>query len=280
MPEGVDLRVKEGELSRKTFDRVRRLVYETAGIDLRSGKEALVSARLGRLIRAGVGSTFEECLDQVEADSTGAGLVALIDALTTNYTSFLREPPHFDFLASRILPDLARRGRIEIWCAAAATGEEPYSLAFVLLETLGMGAAANSRILATDISVRALSAARSAIYQESRFQGVPASWLPKYLLRGEGPSKGYYKIKPEVARMVEFRRLNLIEPFQPRASFPLISCRNVMIYFDRPTQERIVNRLASFLEPGGYLFVGLSESLNGIEHPLDYVRPSIYRKAP
>jgi chemotaxis protein methyltransferase CheR len=267
------------ELSKRTFDRVRKLVYHAAGIDLRPGKESMVSARLGRLMRTTGLQTYEECLDQVESDTTGRMLVGLIDALTTNYTYFLREPAHFDFMAKEILPRIAQRGRIEIWCAAAATGEEPYSIAFTLLETLGTGAAAHSRILATDISVRALTAARTGVYPADRFRNVPAAWLPKYLLRGEGSSSGLYKIKPEVGRVVEFRRLNLVEPFQPGAVFPLISCRNVMIYFDKPTQERIVNRLAMFLEPGGYLFVGLSESLNGMSHPLEYVRPSIYRKA-
>jgi chemotaxis protein methyltransferase CheR len=266
-------------LSKRTFDRVRKLVYEAAGIDLRPGKESLVSARLGRLMRSYGQHSYEECLDCVESDKSGQGLVSLIDALTTNYTYFLREPAHFDFLAKEILPRISQRGKLEIWCAAAATGEEPYSLAFTLLETLGMRAAAHSRILATDISVQALTAARSGIYPVERFRNVPALWLPKYLLRGEGQSAGLYKIKSEVARIVEFRRLNLVEPFQPGSLFPLISCRNVMIYFDKPTQERIVNRLSTFLEPGGYLFVGLSESLSGVSHPLEYVRPSIYRKA-
>lgn len=279
MVESIESREIHAELSKRTFDRVRKLVHSAAGIDLRPGKEPLVSARLGRLMRANGLHSYEECLESVESDPSGRMLVSLIDALTTNYTYFLREPAHFDFMAKEILPRIAQRGRLEIWCAAAATGEEPYSLAFTLLETLGMRAAAHSRILATDISVRALTAARSGVYCADRFRNVPRDWLPKYLLRGEGASAGQYKIKPDVARIVEFRRLNLVEPFQPGGVFPLISCRNVMIYFDKPTQERIVNRLSMFLEPGGYLFVGLSESLNGMSHPLEYVRPSIYRKA-
>jgi chemotaxis protein methyltransferase CheR len=116
------------------------------------------------------------------------------------------------------------------------------------------------------------------IYPADRFETVPKAWLSKYLLKGEGSSAGLFKVKPEVARMVEYRRLNLVEAFDPHGVFPLISCRNVMIYFDRETQERVVNRLSEFLEPGGHLFIGHSESLNGARHPLTFVKPATYQK--
>ena len=267
------------ELSSRTFERVRKLVYDAAGIDLRQGKETLVSARLNKKLRQLGYKTYEAYLDQVSADSTGESLTALIDVLTTNFTSFLREPAHFEFLEKQILPVIANRGRIEVWCAAAATGEEPYSLAFTLLEALGPTAVNRCRILATDISTQALTKARAGIYPAERFDGVPKPWLSKYLLRGEGSSQGLYKIKPEVARMIEYRRLNLVESFTPDGGpFPLISCRNVMIYFDKPTQEKTVNRLSQFLEPGGYLYIGHSESLSGINQPLTFIKPAIYRK--
>lgn len=266
-------------LSPRTFDRVRKLVYGAAGIDLRPGKESLVSARLVKLMRRNGHATFEECIEQAEADSSGESLIALIDVLTTNYTSFMREASHFDFLAREILPKRVHSGRIDLWCAAASTGEEPYSLAFTVLESLGQSAAGRCRILATDISTQALATARAGVYPMVRMQGLPAAWLSRYFLKGEGESLGYCKVKPEVARMVEFRRLNLVEPFDPQGVFPLISCRNVMIYFDRPTQARIVERMSRFLEPGGHLFVGLSESLSGIEHRLQYVKPAIYRRS-
>jgi chemotaxis protein methyltransferase CheR len=267
-------------LSPRTFERVRKLVYDTAGIDLRQGKETLVSARLNKKLRQLGHTSYEAYLDEVAADHTGDSLTALIDVLTTNFTSFLREPAHFEFLEKTILPAIADRPRVEIWCAAAATGEEPYSLAFSLLEFFGSDAASRCRILATDISTQALAKARAAVYAAERFEGVPKPWLPKYLLRGEGKSKGLYKVKPDVARMVDYRRLNLIEPFTPDGGpFPLISCRNVMIYFDKPTQEKTVNRLSQFLEPGGYLYIGHSESLSGINHSLTFVKPAIYRKA-
>src|SRR5579883_969113 len=266
------------ELSPVVFQKIRKLVYDTAGIDLREGKETLVSARLGKKLRQLGHRSYDEYLHRVTSDTTGESLIALIDVLTTNFTSFLREPQHFEFLKAKILPALEKRNRIEIWCAAAATGEEPYSLAFTLFEHFGAEAATRCRILATDISTAALAKARAAVYPVQRFERVPREWLPKYLLRGHGASEGFYKIKPEVARIVEYRRLNLIEAFDPGTVFPLISCRNVMIYFDKPTQAKIVNRMAMFLEPGAHFFVGHSESLNGIEHPFQFVKPAIYRK--
>jgi chemotaxis protein methyltransferase CheR len=263
-----------GRLKPAAYERVRKLVYEKAGIDLRQGKEELVSARLAKKLREGKFSSYEEYLDQVAADKTGESLTALIDVLTTNFTSFLREPAHFAFLREKVFPTLASRGNIELWCAAAATGEEPYSLIFTMVDAFGAG---RVKLLATDISTRALVAARTGIYPADRLKGVPNEWLSKYFLRGHGDKAGLYQVRPEIARLIEFRSLNLISAFQHSRSFPLISCRNVMIYFDRPTQERAVNRMAQFLEPGGHLFVGHSESLTGFEQPLHFVQPAIYQ---
>jgi chemotaxis protein methyltransferase CheR len=261
-------------LSPQTFNRIRRLVYDKAGIELKNGKESMVSARLNKKLRENKCSTYEEYLHGVEADRTGEQLVSLIDALTTNFTSFMRESAHFDFLRETILPGLMNRRNIDVWCAAAATGEEPYSLMFTLLD-----AKPECRLLATDISTRALAAARRGIYPAERFASCRKEWLPKYLLRGDGDFTGLYQVKPEVSQRIEFRRLNLVEAFDPGQTFPLISCRNVMIYFDRETQERVVNRLARFLEPGGFLFVGHAERLIGIDHSLRLVKPAIYQKA-
>ncbi len=277
MPIETDVWQSPPELRPQTFQKIRKLVYDTAGIDLRDGKETLVSARLGKKLRQLGHRTYEDYFEEVTSDRTGESLIALIDVLTTNFTSFLREPAHFEFLKTQILPALNTRSRVDIWCAAAATGEEPYSFAFTLFEELGPTAASRCRILATDISTKALSQARAAVYPAQRFETLPNAWLSRYLLRGEGSSQGLYKVKPEVARIVEYRRLNLVESFDPDAVFPLISCRNVMIYFDKPTQEKIVNRMALFLEPAAHFFVGHSESLNGIQHPFQFVKPAIYR---
>jgi chemotaxis protein methyltransferase CheR len=264
-------------LTAAEFQEIRQLAYDKFGLDLRQGKEELVSARLGRKIREANCRSFREYYRHVLEDGTGEALIGMIDALATNHTGFLREPAHFDFLREKILPSLVSRGAIDIWSAACSTGEEPYTIAFTAMETMLPADYAKLRILATDISTKALDSARRAVYPAERFAEFPPLWMRRFLLRGQGQWKGWYRIKPEVSGRVQFARLNLVEPFSHNRRFPLIFCRNVMIYFDKPTQERLVNRLAEHLEPGGYLFVGHAESLTGVDHPLQYVRPAIYR---
>ena len=264
-------------LTERDLNRVIGLAYDTCGIDLRSGKKELIQARLGRKIREGNFASFQHYFDHVSADNTGEELIALLDALTTNFTSFLREPAHFDFLRKTILP--AIDGPIRIWSAACSTGEEPWSIAIALLEELGPAAASRVHIRASDISSRALATASRGVYEASSFRDFPSDWRSRYLLRGSDRAEGWYRVKPAVRRLVEFERLNLIEPFPPSPAFHVIFCRNVMIYFDRETRGRLVNRLASFLTPGGYLLIGHAESLTGLAHPYQYVRPAVYRRS-
>lgn len=265
-------------LSTQEFQEIRKFIYAQAGIDLHTGKEDLVSARLGKILAARGVSSYQEYLRQVRADTSGAMLAAMIDALTTNYTGFLREPVHFEFLRRTVLPAVERRPRIDIWSAACSTGEEPYSIACVTLEALGAKAGSQVRILASDISTRALGFAREALYPAERTGGVPPDWQRKYLARdGEGREAGW-RIRPEVRRMVEFQRLNLMEPLAAGRRCPVIFLRNVMIYFDRATQEALVKRLMEQLEPGGYLLIGHSESLTGMNLGLEYVAPATYKK--
>lgn len=167
------------------------------------------------------------------------------------------------------------RDRIRIWSAACSTGEEPYSAACCLLDC---GIAAGIEILATDISNRVLETASKGVYAAERFREAPPHWRSRYLLRGRGRFEGFYRIKPEVQKLVRFARLNLIEPFPYSEPFAAIFCRNVMIYFDRPTQESLVTRAAALLEPGGYFLIGHSESLSAFDQPLEYVCPATYRK--
>jgi chemotaxis protein methyltransferase CheR len=265
-------------LKPREFEQIRHLAHEKFGLDLRHGKEELVAARLGKLIRTGGFGSFDEYYRYVVVDASGEALTGMIDALATNFTSFLREPKHFEFLAAAVLAGWMDRGEIRVWSAACSTGEEPYTLALTLLDTLSGASHGAIRVLATDISTRALDAARKGVYPKERFQDFPQAWLPKYLLKGEGPSTGFYRVKPEVRRLIEFRRLNLIEPFVHPQPFAAIFCRNVMIYFDTLTQTDLVERLAACLEPGGYLFVGHAESLAGARSNLEYVRPAVYRK--
>jgi chemotaxis protein methyltransferase CheR len=265
-------------LTAREFDQFRKLAYDTAGIDLQPGKEQLVSSRLSKRMRELNLRSYEAYYEYVQVDKSGDALIAMIDALTTNHTCFFREMAHFDFLRKTILPELSHRDRISIWCAASSTGEEPYSIAVSVLEELGMGALSKLNILGTDISTRVLATAQKGMYPAERFRDVSLQQLRPYLLRGDGKWKDWYQIRKEVRAAIRFERLNLMEQFSHAALFPVIFCRNVMIYFDRRTQEDLVQRLSQFLEPGGYLLIGHAESLNGIEHPLQYLRPATYRK--
>ncbi|HEY2471459.1 MAG TPA: protein-glutamate O-methyltransferase CheR [Terracidiphilus sp.] len=265
-------------LTHTEFAAVSTLAREHFGVELGAGKEQLVAARLGKLMRRFGHSTFREYYEHLQADRTGEALVHLIDALTTNHTSFFREQAHFDFLVEHVFPNWDGIRPMRIWSAASSTGEEPYTIAVIAREYLGSHRMGLPSILASDISQQALETARRGVYKADRLHGVLVPWLRKHLLRGEGQWEGWYRMRPEVTAMVEFRRINLIEPFPEVGRFAVIFCRNVMIYFSHQTQEELVNRLATCLEPGGYLFVGHSETLTGIQHGLQHVQPAIYRK--
>lgn len=256
------------------FEKFRSLAYDKFGLNLTS-KHELVSARLGKKLRELHISSYQAYYDLVVADRTGESLIALIDALSTNHTSFLREASHFDFLVKNVLPRLLKRATIDIWSAPCSTGEEPYSIAVTLLERLGMPPRPALRIRADDISTRALGIAKKGAYPAERLGSLPLPLIKKHFTQ-TGP--GSFQISPEIRRMIEFERVNLIEPMRGGRLFPIIFCRNVMIYFDKPTQEKVVANLSQFLEPGGYLFIGHSESLIGIRHSLTYVEPAIYRQ--
>jgi chemotaxis protein methyltransferase CheR len=275
---GQGLQLHSSGLKAREFDQIRELAYQYCGLNIHAGKEELVAARLGKVMRELDIPTFAQYYQYVTSDKSGQALVVMIDALTTNHTSFFREPQHFEFLSNVILPALANRPRIDIWSAACSTGEEPYSLAMATLGHYEKTHVPEIRIMATDISTRAIAAGELGVYPVERIQSMDRAVIKKYLLRGSGKSDGLCRIKPQVRGLVQFQRTNLMEPFPNIGMFSLILCRNIMIYFDAPTQEQLVRRLCQQLEPGGYLFIGHSESLNGISHPLKYVRPAIYRK--
>lgn len=264
-------------LSARDFDRIRKLAFDYCGLDISAGKEELVASRLGKIMRTQGISSYGAYYDYVVADKTSQALVTMIDSLTTNHTSFFREQQHFDFLANSVFPALAGRSQIDIWSSASSSGEEPYSLAFAAREFYGASCPA-LRILATDISTRILETAQKATYELPRLSGVPRPVLQRYFLRGSGQFADMYRVKPEVRADVRFRRVNLTEPFNIDTVFPLILCRNVMIYFNAATQEDLIGRFYQQMEPGGYLFIGHSESLNRISHQFEYICPAIYRK--
>jgi chemotaxis protein methyltransferase CheR len=265
-------------LSPRDFDRIRKLAFDYCGLDIEKGKEELVASRIGKIMREVGISSYGIYYDFVMADQTSNALVTMIDSLTTNHTSFFREQQHFAFLTNTIFPALASRPTIEIWCAASSTGEEPYSLAIAAREFFGNNGP-GINILATDISTRALGVAQKAVYEASRLTGIPTPLIQRYFLLGKESLSGFYRVKPEVRASIRFQRVNLMESFhESHAMFPLILCRNAMIYFNTATQEDLVERFYQQIEPGGYLFIGHSESLNRITHRFEYVCPAIYRK--
>jgi chemotaxis protein methyltransferase CheR len=273
------------ELSDIDFRRFSTLVYEKCGIYLRKGKKELVRTRLGKRMREAGFENFKAYYRFLTQDESGRELVMMLDAISTNLTSFFREERHFDFLENDIFPSYAaelgagnRRKRL-FWSAGCSSGEEPYSLAMCLLEYFGDDVGHNMKVLATDISTRVLAHARRGVYRASRLERVPDALLREYFHRGYDKQKGYFRIKPILKEVVEFRRVNLVEPFPFKRRFDLILCRNVMIYFDRTSQAGLVNKFYDVLRPGGYLFIGHSETLTGIDHPFTYVKPSIYCKS-
>jgi chemotaxis protein methyltransferase CheR len=226
-------------------------------------------------------SSFKEYISYLEKDKSGQEIVAMIDCLTTNKTSFFREAHHFDYLQEHVLPSLTamKKKRIRIWSAGCSTGEEPYTIAIVLRESLDNLESLDVRILATDISTRVLHTAREGIYPAENLEDVPMELRYKYFTKVAETKEGsQYKINENIKALVKFARLNLLDPWPMKGPFDVIFCRNVMIYFDKETQQMLVNRFTDLLGPEGYLFVGHSESLMSINHRLTYVQPAIYKK--
>ena len=250
------------------------MARSTFGLDLKAGKERLVSSRLGRHVRSGGFKSFQEYFEYVKTDTSGESLLALIDALTTHHTSFFREAEHFRILADHVLPDL-RRKSVTLWSAACSTGEEAYSLLFTALEA--RQAPREVRVIGTDVSNRVLETAHRGVYSPERLATLPPGWIRKYFEQCSGRERGMWQVRPSFRSMVEFRRLNLMESLPRSFRFPAVFCRNVLIYFDRDTQQSVVNRLSGAIEPGGFLFTGHAESLTGINHPLRYVKPAVYQ---
>jgi len=271
------------DLTEGEFQKISKLVYDQCGIHLSDGKKELVKARLGKKIRNGPFKSFHDYYQHVLKDSSGEELIQLLDSIATNYTFFFREQKHFDCLRSEILPELIgkkkdRGRRLRFWSAACSSGEEPYSIAMTVLDDLEHSFVWDVSVLGTDISTKALKTAESGIFAKERVQSIAPSLVKKFFLKGENEWKDYVRVKDEVRKLIRLRRLNLMESFRFSEPFDCIFCRNVMIYFDKKTQADLVNRLYGCLEIGGFLLIGHSESLTGIEHPFHYVKPSIYKK--
>jgi chemotaxis protein methyltransferase CheR len=254
------------------LQRIQKLALSTFGLDLRSGKEELIMARIGKVMRKQNLASFSDYYEYVVADRTGTALAEMIDALTTNFTSFFRENAHFELLRRTILPAL-KKDTVRIWSAACSSGEEPYSIAFCLHDA-GLSSAG---VLATDISQKVLREASEGVYKLDDLKSIPPDQRQRYFLAGVGAKAGWYKVKPEIRRLVTFAEQNLIGPLSVKGPFDVIFCRNVMIYFNKTTQQEVIHSLQQKLAPGGYLLIGHSETLNNVQHSLRYMSPAVYR---
>jgi chemotaxis protein methyltransferase CheR len=263
------------------FDFIRHVVGENAGIKLGPNKRQLVQGRIARRMRELGMQSYEAYCNYVR-EAGPEELVGLINALTTNVTSFFRENHHFEALASYMLPEALKRNaasrRLRIWSAGCSTGEEPYCIAMIAAENMPSVPKWDLKILATDIDSDVIAEAQRGVYPLERVSAIPESRVRRFFRRGTGAESGNVRVAPEIAQLITFRPLNLMQEWPMRGPFDIIFCRNVMIYFDQPTRDRLIDRFAQILAPGGYLCIGHSESIHGAVTPFRSVGKTIYRR--
>ncbi|MDM7456999.1 MAG: CheR family methyltransferase [Tepidimonas sp.] len=258
------------------FDRIRQLIYRHAGISLHEGKQAMVYSRISRRLRETGHDSFRAYLDWLESSQDAAEWQEFVNALTTNLTSFFRENHHFVELA-RLVRESASQRDWKIWCSAASTGEEPYSIAITMADVLGLQGA--FRIWASDIDTRVLQTAQRGVYKLDQLRSVTPEQLRRYFLRGKGANEGLARVKPELQKHLQFFTLNLVDEVWPlREEFDVIFCRNVMIYFDHATQRQVLGRLHRLLRPHGTLFVGHAENFSDARDLFRLRGKTIYEK--
>lgn len=285
MPETAIIDNCHRTLSNEEFSRLSSFIYRECGIKMPPAKRTMLEGRLQKRLKTlGMPSFRSYCDFLFSQEGLRNELVHMIDVVTTNKTDFFRESTHFDYLTQVVLPEWANKRRystqkLQVWSAGCSTGEEPYTLAMVLSEFAARTPAFDFQILATDISSRVLERAMTAIYEEERVVPVPAEMRRKYLLRSRDHSRQLVRIVQELRHKIRFRRLNFMDDdFGFSERMDIIFCRNVIIYFDRSTQEALLNKFHRQLSPGGLIFMGHSETLNGLDVPLELVHPTVYRK--
>ena len=266
-------------LNENDFRKLITFIKGRDGIDL-SQKRQLIIGRLSNTVVSMGYSTFTEYIEHILSQKNPQDIELMLNKLTTNYTFFLRESAHFDYFRDTVLPYLEKTKRdhvLSIWSAGCSSGQEPYTLSMILKEYFGSKAGNwDTRVLATDISQNALKAAASGIYDEESLSAIPSAWKQKYFKRTN--EAGVYQVADVLKNNVIFRTFNLMDPIRFKLKFDVIFCRNVMIYFDQQTKDALVQRFFNATVPGGYLFIGHSESLNKATTPYKYLMPSAYRK--
>jgi chemotaxis protein methyltransferase CheR len=266
------------------FRKFCRIASQRAGIEISEGKEALVTARVGKRQRALGIATPRQYLRFLENDDSGAELVSFLDVISTKFTSFFREPDHFQLLTQRVLKVVAKRQRVRLWSAACASGEEPYSMAIAVNDALRMRGHLTEldlKILATDIAPSAISRAQAGIYACQRVQTLTRGQLIRHFIRHgrRGSGSELYEVKPELRRQVVLKRLNLsLTPYPMRGPLDAVLCRNVMMYLGQTVRQALIDEITRLLAPGGLLMIGHAETLAGIEHRLIMMQPSVFRK--
>lgn len=273
-------------LQDREFSRFSSFIFETVGIKMPPAKKTMLEARLQKRLKALGIETFEEYAEFVfSQEGRSSELIHLIDVVTTNKTDFFREPAHFEFMVDSALPSILQargdltREPVRIWSAGCSTGEEPYTLAMVLAEYAGGNPDFRAAITASDISTRVLQTAQTAIYPEDRTDPIPINLKKKYLLRSREKTKSLVRIAPQLRSLVSFRRINFMDDdFGMTEKMDIIFCRNVVIYFDKPTQQTLMRKFHRQLKPGGFLFIGHSETLNGLDVDFKAVASTVYRK--
>ncbi len=263
----------------KTFTTFRQIIKEQSGIELTQNKEALLTGRVGKRMRKLGIADYKEYLKFLLADQSGREMISLLDAISTNVTSFYREAVHFDYLKD-LLTTWSNEGqdKFRIWCAAASSGEEPYTIAITVREALN-SKSNNVKILGTDISTAVLEQCLNGVYEAKKTDPIPATLKNKYFIRHKDAEEDLYEVKPELRSMMMFKRLNLtVQPYPMKGPLDIIFCRNVMIYFNGETRQKIISEMYRLLKPGGFLMVGHSESLTGLDTRFKIVKPSIYVK--
>jgi chemotaxis protein methyltransferase CheR len=269
----------EYQITSKEYEQFRALIYQECGINLNDSKQTMLVSRLSKRLRTLELDSFQDYYDLIKGQTDGDEFTLLLDLVSTNKTDFFREPKHFDYLREQIIPILQSTRRIRIWSSASSSGEEPYTIAMTLYDAVADPERWDFKILASDISTRVLARAACGVYEEERVRALPKEVVERHFLKGVGDRAGMVKVKPHLAQMVRFRRINLMDDTYPiKTPLDLIFCRNVMIYFDRSTQAELVAKFYRYLKPGGCLFIGHSESLQRLDQPFVSVAPTIYRK--
>jgi len=269
------------ELTDTQFNRIRQLVREHTGIALSDAKRQLVYGRLSRRLRALKLATFGEYIELLEQGVAGE-LEEFTNAITTNLTSFFREPHHFEYLASDVLPQIVAKDsgvrRVRMWCCAASTGEEPYSIAMVIREAAQLMTGFDIKLLATDLDSAVLATGAAGVYAEERLKSVSGARASRFFRKGSGAQNGKFRVQEELRSLITFKQLNLMQEWPMRGPFDVIFCRNVIIYFDKETQRTLFERMAALQRPGDMLFLGHSESLYRVSEKYDLVGRTIYRR--